>query len=82
LHINSTFAMGEECRIVRTLVPYITHIVQYSFPKCYMGLCFPRRTVMDPKKKGDLHVGRRGESVAANRADGEGTTRRSERVNQ
>jgi hypothetical protein len=43
--------MGEEPRIVRALVHIITHTVQYTFLKCYMGLCFPRRTVMDLKKK-------------------------------
>ena len=51
LRIDSTLAMGEEPRIIRALVPSITHTVQYTVPKCYMGQCIPRRTVIDPKKK-------------------------------
>ena len=51
MRIDSFYAMGEERRIVRTLVHIITHTVRYTFPKCYMGPCFPKRTVMEPKKK-------------------------------
>ena len=43
--------MGEEHRIVITLVHNITHTVQYTYSKCYMGPCFPKRTEMDSKKK-------------------------------
>ena len=51
LRIDSFIAMGVEHRIVMTLVHITTHTVRYTFPKCYMGLCFPKRTVMDSKKK-------------------------------
>ena len=51
LRIDTFLAMGEEHRIVMTLVHTTTHTVRYRFPKCYMGLCFPKRIVMDSKKK-------------------------------
>ena len=51
LRIDGSLAMGEELRIVLTLVHTTTHIVRYTYSKCYMGLGFPKRTVMDSKKK-------------------------------
>ena len=66
LRIDSFLAMGVEHRIVMTLVHITTHTVRYTFPKCYMGLCFPKRTVMDSKKRKNTRVNvhtQRAESV-------------------